>query len=350
VRRRPARQGDPSAAAVNTTTPRDDPRAPVLFALGGSERLAGAVAAAAGVALGVAEEREFERGEHKSRPLTAVRGRDVAILHGVHGDVAGPSVNDRLVRLWFFAACVRDAGARSVTAIVPYLPYSRKDRRTKARDPVGSRYVAEHFEAAGIDRIVAVEPHNVAAFENAFRIEAVALPLAPPVAGWLAARRSDVPLVVVSPDVGGTKRAQQLRELLARRHGVAAGLAFVEKRRSAGVLSGELLVGEVRGARCLIVDDLVSSGSTLARAAQSCREGGARAVSVAVAHGLFLPAAGDALQGAGFEHVLVTDSVPLPPELAGRLPLEVLGLAPYLGAALRRIFDGGSLSELAGLE
>jgi ribose-phosphate pyrophosphokinase len=335
---------------VNTPTLLDDPAAPVLFALGGSERLGAAVAGAAGVAFGVAEEREFERGEHKARPLTGVRGRDVAILHGVHGDVAGPSVNDRLVRLWFFAACVRDAGARSVTAIVPYLPYSRKDRRTKARDPVGSRYVAQHFEAAGIDRIVAVEPHNVAAFENAFRIEAVALPLAPPLAAWLAVNRPDAPLVVVSPDVGGTKRAQQLRELLERRFGVAAGIAFVEKRRSAGVLSGELLVGEVGAAHCLIVDDLVSSGATLARAAQACRGGGARAVSVAVAHALLLPAATDVLGAAGFERVLVTDSVPLPPGLSGRLPLKVLGLAPYLGAALRRIWDGGSLSELAGLE
>jgi ribose-phosphate pyrophosphokinase len=322
----------------------------VLFALGGSERLGAAVAAAAGVALGAAEEREFERGEHKARPLVGVRGRDIAILHCVHGDVAGPSVNDRLLRLWFFAATVRDAGARSVTAIVPYLPYSRKDRRTKARDPVGSRYVAEHFEAAGIDRIVAVEPHNVAAFENSFRIEAVALPLAPLAAEWLAARRGDGPLTVVSPDVGGTKRAQQLRELLARRFGVEAGLAFVEKRRSAGVLSGELLVGEVDGSRCLIVDDLVSSGSTLARAAHTCRAGGARTVSVAVAHALFLPAASDLLRRAAFEHILVTDSVPLPAELASQLPLQVLGLAPYLGAALRRIWDGGSLSELAGLE
>jgi len=330
--------------------PRCDPESPVLFALGGSERLGAAVAETAGVTLAALEERDFERGEHKARPMAAVRGRDVAILHAVHGDVAGPSVNDRLLRLWFFAAAVRDAGARSVTAVVPYLPYSRKDRRTKARDPVGSRYVAQHFEAAGLDRIVVVEPHNVAAFENAFRIEAVALPLAVPVAEWLAARHASTALTIVSPDVGGTKRAQQLRELLQRRHRIEAGLAFVEKRRSAGVLSGELLVGEVGGSRCLIVDDLVSSGATLSRAAHACRAGGARTVSVAVAHALFLPAATELLQGAGFEHILVTDSVPLPAGLANELPLEVLGLAPYLGEALRRIWDGGSLSELAGLE
>ena len=324
---------------MNTATAPAGSEAPVLFALGGSERLGAAVASAAGVELAAVEEREFERGEHKARPLAAVRGRDVAVLHAVHGDLAGPSVNDRLVRLWFFAAAVRDAGARSLTAVVPYLPYARKDRRTKARDPLGSRYVAEHFEAAGIDRIVAVEPHNLAAFENAFRIEAVALPLAPVVAGWLARHPDAAPLAVVSPDVGGTKRAQELRELIARRHRLEAGLAFVEKRRSAGVLSGELLVGEVAGSRCLIVDDLVSSGSTLARA-----------VGVAVAHALFLPAALEVLRAAALEYLLVSDSVPLEPAFAAALPIEVLGLGPYLGAALRRIWDGGSLSELAGLE
>jgi ribose-phosphate pyrophosphokinase len=332
------------------TEPATDPAPPLLFALGGSERLGAAVAGAAGVALGAVEEREFERGEHKARPLVSVRGRDTAVLHCVHGDLEGPSANDRLVRLWFFAAAVRDAGARSVTAVVPYLPYSRKDRRTKARDPLGSRYVAQHVEASGIERIVTVEPHNVAAFENAFRIEALALPLAPPLADWVAAQRPAAPLVVVSPDVGGTKRAQQLRELLARRLAVEPGLAFVEKRRSGGVLSGGLLVGEVGAAQCLIVDDLVSSGTTLARAAEACRGAGARALWVAAAHALFLPGAAATLEQSGLERVLVTDSVPVPAALAGRLPLQVLGLGPYLGAVLRRLWYGGSVSELAGIE
>ncbi len=327
-----------------------DADVPVLLALAGAEDLAVAAAAAGGAELGRVEERDFERGEHKARPLSAVRGRDVVVLHRVHGEVSGASVNDRLLRLWFLAAAVRDAGARSVTAVVPYLPYARKDRRTKARDPVGSRYVAQHFEASGIGRIVALEPHNLAAFENAFRIEAVALRLAPLVAAWAAARGTELPLTVVSPDVGGTKRAQELRELLARRHGLAAGLAFVEKRRSAGAVSGELLVGEVAGGRCLIVDDLVSSGGTLARAAQACRTGGARALVVAVAHGLFLPPATPVLAAAGLERLLVTDSVPVPAEVAAQLDVEVLPLAPHLGQALARLFGGGSLSDLAGLE
>lgn len=324
--------------------------APLLFALAGSQSLGSEVAAAAGATLAPVEERDFERGEHKARPMVSVRNRDVAILHCVHGDIEGLSVNDRLVRLWFFAAAVRDAGAASVTLVVPYLPYSRKDRRTQARDPLGSRYVAQHFEATGADRIIAVEPHNVAAFENAFRIEAIALPLAPLLADWAAARRGVAPLAVVSPDVGGTKRAQQLREILKRRLGTEVGLAFVEKRRVGGTLSGALLVGEVDGAACIIVDDLVSSGSTLASAARACRAGGAADLAVATAHALFLPGAADTLTSAGIDRMLVTDSVPVRAEVASRLPLEVLPLGPYLGGVLGRVWSGGPVSELTGVE
>ncbi len=324
-------------------------REPLLLALAGSETLGRAVAEAAGAEFAVADEREFERGEHKARCPVSVRGRDVAVLHRVHGEVEGTSVNDRLLRLWFLTASVRDAGARSVTVCAPYLPYARKDRRTRARDPLGSRYVAQHFEASGANRIVVIEPHDLAAFENAFRIEAIALPLAPLLLDWLATRAPAGPFAIVSPDVGGTKRAQRLRELLGRRLGLEFGFAFVEKRRASGVLSGELLVGNVDGATCLLLDDLISSGTTLARAAAACRKGGARAAWVAAAHPLFLPEAAGTLSGTAVERILVTDSVPVAAEVAAQLPLETLPLGPYLGATLDRIWRGGSVSELAGL-
>lgn len=323
---------------------------PLVYALRGAEDLGAAIAHAAHAELGGVEEREFERGEHKARPLTPPRARDVAIVHRVHGEPVGASANDRLVRLWFFAAAVRDAGARSVTLVTPYLPYSRKDRRTKHDDPVNSRYVAQHCEATGADRVVAIEPHDVAAFENAFRIEALALPFAPLLARWLVARVDrDVPLVLVSPDVGGTKRVQQLRDLLAERHARPTGLAFVEKRRSRDVVSGGLLVGDVRDADCVVVDDLASSGGTLLRAAQALRAAGARSCTVAVAHALLLPSGIDALVAGAVDRVLATDSVPVAPEVAARIGLEVLPLAPLLGAVLDRAWRGGPLADLTGI-
>lgn len=322
---------------------------PLVLPLPGTEALGAATARAAAVELGACEYRAFERGEHKIRPLTSVRGRHVAIVACVHGDLAGTSANDRLVRTWFLVSAVRDAGAQSVTVVVPYLPYARKDRRTKAQDPLGCRYVAQHFEATGADRILVVEPHDVAAFENAFRVEALALPFAPLLADALTATPREAPLVVVSPDVGGTKRAQQLRDLLAKRSGSEVGLAFVEKQRSRGVLRGGRLVGEVGAADCVIVDDLVASGSTLAHAATVVRDAGARYWSVAVAHALFLPEGVDTLRAAGFERVLVSDSVPVEAEVAAGLPIVVQPLGDYLGAVLRRVWWGGALDELTGI-
>jgi ribose-phosphate pyrophosphokinase len=326
-----------------------DGAAPLVLPLPGAEPLGAATAHAAAAEFGACEYRAFERGEHKIRPLTSVRGRPVAIVACAHGDLGGTSANDRLVQTWFLTSAVRDAGAQSVTVVAPYLPYARKDRRSKAQDPLGCRYVAQHFEATGADRILVVEPHNVAAFENAFRIEALALPFAPLVADACAVTPRNVPLVVVSPDVGGTKRAQQLRDLLAKRLAREVGLAFVEKQRSRGVMRGGRLVGEIGGADCVVVDDLVASGSTLAHAATVVRDAGARRWSVAVAHALLLPDSVETLGAAGFERVLVSDSVPLAPEVAAGLPIFVQPLGGYLGAVLRRVWRGGALDELTGI-
>ena len=140
-----------------------------LFALHATAELGAAVAAALGRPLAAHEEREFEDGEHKARPLEAVRGADVFVLQSLHG---GPeqSANDKLCRLLFFIGALKDSGAARVTALVPYLCYARKDRRTKPNDPVTTRYVASLFEAVGTDAVVTLDVHNPAAFENAFRM------------------------------------------------------------------------------------------------------------------------------------------------------------------------------------
>ena len=130
------------------------------------------------------EEREYEGGEHKTRPLVSVRGRDVFVVQSLSGDAAG-SANDRLCRLLFFIAGLKDSGAASVTACVPFLCYGRKDRRTKERDPVTLRYVAQLFEAVGTDHVLALDAHNLAAFESAFRCPVDQLEAAPMLARHL---------------------------------------------------------------------------------------------------------------------------------------------------------------------
>jgi len=319
-----------------------------LFALGASAALGACVARHLGAPLASHEEREFEWGQHKARPLESVRGRDVFVLHSLHGDLA-QSVNDKLCRMLFFLGAVRDAGAAQVTAVVPFLCYSRKDRRTKPRDPVTTRYVAAMFEAVGVDAVVTLEVHDEAAFENAFRCRTEHLEPQATFAARLVPRLAGQAVVVASPDVGGVKRATRYREAFGRRLGREPGSAFVEKRRSADVVSGGRVVGDVSGATVLLVDDLVSGATTLVRAAAALRAAGAREVLAAVAHGVFVPEASEALAGSALDRLYVLDHVPpfaLEPAVAAER-VESVEVAPLLAEAIRRMHEGGSLTQLA---
>jgi len=318
-----------------------------LFALDASRPFGERVATALGVVLTSHEEREFEDGEHKARPLENVRGRDVYVIQSLYGE-PGMSANDKLVRLLFFIGTLKDASAARVTAVCPYLAYSRKDRRTQSRDPVSSRYVAQLFEAVGTDRVVTLDVHNLAAYQNAFRIPAEHLEARGLFVAWFAALLRDEPIVVMSPDAGGIKRADAFRAALSRTLGRPVTTAFMEKHRSGGVVSGEAVVGEVDGRTILIIDDLISSGTTLARAAAACKALGARRVFAAASHGLFAGAAAGVLANPALEKVLVIDTIPplrLPPALLGS-QVEMLDSAPLFAEAIRRLHSGGSLVEL----
>lgn len=323
------------------------PGRPMLFALAGSDELGRSVAAQLGMALASHEEREFEDGEHKIRPLDPVAGADVHVVHSLHG---GPraSANDKLCRLLFFIAALKDAGAARVTAVAPYLCYARKDRRTKPNDPVTTRYVASLFEAVGTDAVVTLDVHNEAAFENAFRCRTVALSAAPALVERVLELVGDEPLCVVSPDLGGGKRADLFREVLEKAVGRPVGKAFAEKHRSAGIVSGDLFVGEVDDATCIVVDDLVSTGGTLVRAARAALDGGGRRVIACVAHGLFMEGASEVLADPAIQRIVATDTVP-PFRLgtgAVRDKLELVSAAPLIAGAIERLHGNRPLADL----
>jgi ribose-phosphate pyrophosphokinase len=322
----------------------------LIFALDATRDFGAAIARALGVELAPHEESAFEDGEHKARPLTSVRGRDVYLVQSLHG---GPdaSPDDKLCRLLFFAGALRDAGAARITAVIPYLAYARKDRRTESRDPVTSRYVAELIEAVGIDRVVALDVHNPAAFENAFRCPTVHLEARPLFLAHLLPHVRGRRVVVVSPDAGGAKRAELLRETLAAALGAEVRLAILEKRRTGGVVGGEpAVIGGVEGASAVIVDDLISTGSTLARAAAACRAAGAVDVYALVTHGLFTGDAAKLVAAAGFKQMVITNTVPpfrLPPASVDKY-LTVLDAAPLVTEAIRRLHQEQPLGELRG--
>jgi ribose-phosphate pyrophosphokinase len=280
-----------------------------VFALGSTAEYGERVAWTLGLPLAAHEERDFEDGEHKTRPLESVRDRDVYVIHSLYGD-SDASVNDKLCRLLFFVGALRDASAGRVTAVVPYLCYARKDRRTKERDPVTTRYVAQLLEAVGVDRIVTMDVHNLAAFENAFRRPTEHLQAASLFVDHVVPALDGEP-VVVSPDAGGVKRADRFRDLLAQRLGAEVPMAFLEKYRSAGVVSGDAVVGDVSKRTALIIDDLISSGTTMARAARACRAQGAIGVMALATHGVFSEGAGAVVADPVFDAMVVTDTVPI---------------------------------------
>ncbi len=300
-----------------------------------AERLAGRLE----LGLSAHEEREFADKEFKIRSLESVRGQCTVVVQTLD-TTARYSAADKVCRLAFFIGSLKDAGASDVVAVAPYLAFARKDRRTKLRDPITTRYVAAMLEAVGLDMIVTADVHNLAAYENAFRCRKENLQAASLFVGHFASIASpDERVVVLSPDAGGVKRARAFVELFDRATGRITELAFMEKKRSEGQVSGEAFAGDVDGATVIVIDDLISGGTTMARAAQACTSRGARRVHCAATHAVFSHDTPATLNIPGIESVVVTDTVALESAQRGAFggKLEVLDSTGLFSDALRRL-------------
>src|SRR3984893_3924147 len=295
-------------------------REPLIFALSESRALGQTASERASIELAALEEREYEGGEFKLRPLQSVRDRMVFVVQSLAGTQEAP-IAQRLVRLLFLLQGLRDAGADRVVPVIPYLAYARKDRRTKPRDPVYTRYVAQLIEATGTDRVVALDVHNASSIDNAFRIPVDHLSALPMMAAHFTQHLSTGKLAVASPDIGGIKRAQTFREMLERKTGREVELVFVEKRREGGVVSGGAIVGNASGRAVIVLDDLCASGATLRRAATALRAAGATSVHATVTHTPIETGLATLVAAEDIAQVVTTDSV---------------GYAPNLGASGHR--------------
>lgn len=312
-----------------------------LIGLPDGNAFAESVARHLGLPLSPLEEKDFADGEHQARPLGSVRGRDVYVVQSLYGE-PDRSVDAKLLRLLFLIATLVDASAERVTAVLPYLCYGRQDRQQEPWDPVMTRHVARLFEAAGTFRVLAMDVHNLAAFQNAYRCRIDHLEAASLFVQHFAGELGKVPVVVASPDAGGVKRAERFRQRLGPALGQELPLALMEKHRSDGALRGRALVGAVAGRTVILFDDLISTGSTLLRAALVCREHGATAVIGAASHGVFASGAEAAIADPALDRVVITDSIP-PLRLSPRLvqsKIVILGAAPLFADAIKAIHDG----------
>lgn len=293
----------------------------LLFSGPANPPLAVAVAEALGRTCARAEFRRFPDGEVSVRLDVPVRGRHVAIVQPTC-----PPVNDRLLELLAFAdACRRESAAR-VTAVIPYFGYARSDRRQGLRTPVMGRLVADLLEASGVGHVITVDVH-APQVDGFFRLPVDHLSAITPLGEALRARVSEG-AVVVAPDLGAAK--------LAAAYGRQLGLptAVVHKvRRSATEVEHAGITGTVEGRRCIIVDDMITTGGTIVGAVRALRAAGATGeIVVAATHGVFTSSALLRLAREGVEVVYVTDTVPLP--AVAEAPVQVVSVAPLLAEAL----------------
>ena len=262
-----------------------------------------------------------------------VRERDVFVVQP-----AARPVNDNFMELLIILDAVRRASAGRVTAVVPYYPYGRSDKKDQPRVPITARLVANLIETAGADRVLAIDLHagQIQGFFNVPTDELTALKL-------LAAqfRTQGFNGVVVAPDLGSAKRARNLAHLLE------LPLALSEKRRGANDDSSEVLhlIGEVEGQDALIIDDEIDTAGTLAGVATLLKENGARDVYAAATHGVLSEPALSRINESPIKQVVITDTLPAPPPEASA-KISVCTVAPLLGEAIRRIHTGQSVGEL----
>lgn len=305
-----------------------------LLAGSANRPLAEAVARDLGVAPAGSTVERFPDGELSVRIDESVRGREVFVVQPT-----APPVNDHLVELLAFADACRRAAAARIVAVVPYFGYARADRRRGRRVPVAARMAADLMEAAGVDHVVTLDVHTPQV-EGFFRIPVDNLSAIPLLCDAVRGRVAP-DAVVVSPDLGAVGRAAQV----AARLGLTT--AVVHKRRLDGArVEAVQLIGEVRGRECLIVDDMVSTGATVAECIRVLTDGGALpGFVVAATHGVFSEGAAGRLADAGAREVVVTDTVA--PAEGGPPPgVRVVSVAPLLATALDRLARDGSLQDL----
>lgn len=265
-----------------------------------------------------------------------VRGEDVFVIQST----SFPA-NDNLMQLLITMDALRRASARRITAVIPYFGYARQDRKTDGRTPISAKLVANLISTAGADRVLTVDLH-AGQIQGFFDIPTDNLFGGPVMVDDIKERYGKEKIIVVSPDVGGVVRARSLAKRLDD-----ADLAIVDKRRpEAGKSEVMNIIGDVKGCRCIMLDDMCDSGGTLANAAAALKEHGASSVSAYVTHGVLSGSAVNRIENSVLDELVMTDTIQPSEEALKSKNIRVLPISPLLGEAIRRIANEESVSKL----
>ncbi len=308
--------------------------------------LAEEIAEHLGIELGDPNLVEFSSGEYRPRFTESVRGTDVFIMQ-THYGCDGRSVNDSIMEQLIMIDAAYRASAKRITAVCPFYGYARQDRKAEGREPITARLVADLFKAAGAKRMVSVDLHS-GQIQGFFDGPVDHLTAIPVLEGYIR-DHCEPGVVVVAPDAGRVKVAERFAQHLGD---LDADLAFINKRRPKGMANVAVareVIGDVAGRHCVITDDMIDTASTIASAAEILLERGATEVWAMATHGVLSGPAVDRLKNAPIARVVITNTLPLPPEKQLD-KLEVLSVAPILADALAAVFDDTSVSEIFGGE
>jgi ribose-phosphate pyrophosphokinase len=314
----------------------------MLFAGQGNEELSAEIAECLKVPLGEIKLSTFSSGELYARFGESIRGADVFIVQS-HCE----PINDRIMQQLLMLDAAKRASARRITAVCPFYGYARQDRKAEGREPISARLLADLLTVAGADRVVSVDLHTgqIQGFFDGPVDHLTAVPL---LANHIA-REVDGDVVVVSPDAGGLKLARRFANCLGDA-GIESDLAFIDKRRPKGthnVAEATEVVGNVEGSVCVLVDDMIDTAGTITSAVNLLMERGAAEVWITATHGVLSGPAVDRLKNAPVRQVVVTNTLPLPPE-KDIDKIEVLSVSKIIADAIDAIFEDTSVSEIFG--
>ena len=250
----------------------------------------------------------------------------------------GAPVNDNLMEMLIMVDALKRASARHITVVVPYYGYARQDRKTRGREPISSKLVADLMSTAGVTRVVTMDLH-AGQIQGFFNVPVDHLMSASLLADYVKSKNLEN-LTIVSPDLGGVTRARELADR------VGAPIAIIEKRRpEPGVAKVMNIIGNVKDRNCFVVDDIVDTAGSLCEGAKALAEYGAKGVYAAVCHPVLTDPATERIKNSNIKELIVTNSLPIPPEKI-QDKLTVLSIAPLLGEAILRIFHDASVSQL----
>src|SRR6476469_2593184 len=295
--------------------------------------LAEEIAEHLGVELGDANMVEFANGEVRPRFAESVRGTDVFIMQ-THYGCDGRSINDSIMEQLIMIDAAYRASAKRITAVCPFYGYGRQDRKAEGREPITARLVADLFKAAGAKRMISIDLHS-GQIQGFFDGPVDHLTAMPVLEAYL--RTHAVAPVIVSPDAGRIKVAERMAQHLGD---CGADLAFIYKRRpkgTANVAEATEVLGDVAGRLCVITDDMIDTAGTICAAAELLVERGAREVWAMATHGVLSGPAIDRLKNSPLSRVVMTNTLPLPPEKQLD-KIEVLSVAPIIADALAAVF------------